>query len=388
MKKLLLFLLFATAAFGQENYNINVGGLPFTSGSSVPGSCPRDGAFFWKNATTKGWYQCVAGAYVAFGSGGGSVTSGTLTNNTITKATGAAAIANSLATDDGTTLTYTGTGGISAASITTTGTTTQDRFTEMAAPTTPNAGFGYAWFDSTNHRFNECNSSATCGTTVVAITAPSHQFFNSITAAGGVVGSAAIVAGDLPATLTSGTAITNAALTTPTLTGAVTKTGQNCIVAATAAIADTDTLVVQTPAALAANRLVAGTHIRATLSGSFTAGGAASPVWRMHIGTAGTVSDTAAYAVTGPASVTGTATFQVVLEKTIRVPSGTATSWDTYRHANGGVVGLAATVSNTNNQTGVAFDSTAADFITVSFKSGNASNNATFQDACIEITNN
>lgn len=98
MKKILLAVIFTAlsiAAFGQENYNINVGGLPFTSGSSVPGSCPRDGAFFWKNSTTKGWYQCVAGAYIAIASSGGTVTSVSGTANQITS-TGTIAITLSL----------------------------------------------------------------------------------------------------------------------------------------------------------------------------------------------------------------------------------------------------------------------------------------------------
>lgn len=72
MKRILLLLaLLAGTAFGQS-FNINVGGLPFRSGSSVPASCTPNGAWFFKTSTTQGWYQCIAGIYVIVGSGSGS----------------------------------------------------------------------------------------------------------------------------------------------------------------------------------------------------------------------------------------------------------------------------------------------------------------------------
>lgn len=59
----------------------------------------------------------IVDAGAACGGGGGTIT-GSGTANTMTKWTGASAIGNSLATDNGTTWAYTGTGGISARSVT------------------------------------------------------------------------------------------------------------------------------------------------------------------------------------------------------------------------------------------------------------------------------
>jgi hypothetical protein len=57
------------------------------------------------------------------GTGSGNTTSTSLTTNALPKANGANSIINSALTDDGTTATYTGTGGMKAASFTGTGTT-------------------------------------------------------------------------------------------------------------------------------------------------------------------------------------------------------------------------------------------------------------------------
>jgi hypothetical protein len=75
MRKLLiltaaLLLLCSGSVFAQANYNINIGGLPITSGSAVPGSCPVDGALFFKNSATESWNVCISGAYSALGGGG------------------------------------------------------------------------------------------------------------------------------------------------------------------------------------------------------------------------------------------------------------------------------------------------------------------------------
>lgn len=95
MKKtfLLLALLFcASGAFAQNNYNVNIGGIQFASGSVVPGSCPKDGGFFWKNVTTENWYMCIAGSYVAIGSGVGTVTGSSLTSGNVITGAGSSAI--------------------------------------------------------------------------------------------------------------------------------------------------------------------------------------------------------------------------------------------------------------------------------------------------------
>lgn len=64
MRKLLVLLLltFATGVWAQ-NYNVNIGGIQWSSGPSVPGSCSPDGSWFYLNTGSKGWYQCNSGTY-------------------------------------------------------------------------------------------------------------------------------------------------------------------------------------------------------------------------------------------------------------------------------------------------------------------------------------
>lgn len=78
MKKTFLaiavFFFCASSAFAQS-YNFNIGGLQFSSGAAVPGSCSPDGRFFFKNTATKDWYKCIAGSYVSMGLPGAGVVS-------------------------------------------------------------------------------------------------------------------------------------------------------------------------------------------------------------------------------------------------------------------------------------------------------------------------
>jgi hypothetical protein len=78
MKKLLLIVSLFLMSFGAsaQNYNFNIGGLQYSSGASVPGSCPQEGGLFFKNAATTGWYQCSGGTYSALAGGGGGTPGG------------------------------------------------------------------------------------------------------------------------------------------------------------------------------------------------------------------------------------------------------------------------------------------------------------------------
>lgn len=169
-----------------------------------------------------------------------------------------------------------------------------------------------------------------------------------------------------------------------TLPTTVTRTGQFALITTPSAIANTETIVAQSPVAMAAARLVAGTVLEIIAEGTYIAAGAANCVWRIRIGPLGTLSDPAALSVTGPASAAGgPIAFRVSLDMTVRsIGSGTsATCVGQYFHINSGTTGLAATVANTAAGTPAGFDTTTANFITLSFISGNASNNATFTQA-------
>lgn len=55
---------------------------------------------------------------------------------------------------------------------------------EIAAPSSPSATLGRWWYDSTDHRFHDKNSSGTIGTTVVADTGAANNFLTAISVAG------------------------------------------------------------------------------------------------------------------------------------------------------------------------------------------------------------
>lgn len=84
MRRLLQLILFTIVctcipSFTQS-YNVNVGGIQFSSGVGVPGSCGRNGAFYY-NTSNSSWYECVAGTWTIFSTGGGT---GTVTSVTFT----------------------------------------------------------------------------------------------------------------------------------------------------------------------------------------------------------------------------------------------------------------------------------------------------------------
>lgn len=74
MTKRLLFLILVLTGIASAQYN-SVLNIQVRSGAAVPGSCSPDGSLFFKNTTTKDWYKCIAGSYVAIGSVSGTVTS-------------------------------------------------------------------------------------------------------------------------------------------------------------------------------------------------------------------------------------------------------------------------------------------------------------------------
>lgn len=87
VKKLLFLLLLMTGSAWSQSWNINIGGLPIQSGSSLPASCSTNGSLFYKTSATTSWYWCNGGIYTAFVSGGGSVAFSAITSGTNSTAT-------------------------------------------------------------------------------------------------------------------------------------------------------------------------------------------------------------------------------------------------------------------------------------------------------------
>lgn len=123
--------------------------MPIQAGATLPATCvftagTRIEVFLKTDATAgQNLYFCTAtNTWTQQLNSGGTMSSGT--TNRLPKYTAATTIADSLLSDDGTTLTYTGTGGIS-----TTGTAGTFVDTAIVAPATPASGKGAFYTDST-----------------------------------------------------------------------------------------------------------------------------------------------------------------------------------------------------------------------------------------------
>lgn len=125
---------------------------------------------------------CTAGVISAVGGGSGNTTSTSLTTNTIPKANGPNSIINSGLTDDGTHLTYTGSGSANGM--------TMPEGTALGGTASSDA----IWADATSHRWLMSNNNAT-GTAIVGMSdLASSSLFGvvkvdgtTITATGGVI---------------------------------------------------------------------------------------------------------------------------------------------------------------------------------------------------------
>lgn len=225
MKKWFLTVLLAlTPLYAQivqvQNAGSNVGVVPskyFKLNCATGLSCATSG---------------VAITVTLVGGGSGTVNTGTA-GHLAYYATSTTAVSNNTNLDDGittaNTLTYAGSGGISALSFTTTGAATPDVYTEQTAPSTPAATKVNAWADSTDHRFHEINSSGTIGTTVVANAGSANNFLTSVSAAGvfstGLAATGTGTTNTLPKYTTGASAIFgNSLFTDDATTGAYTGT--------------------------------------------------------------------------------------------------------------------------------------------------------------------
>ena len=169
---------------------------------------------------------------------------------------------------------------------------------------------------------------------------------------------------------------------------AVTGSTENAdIVTGSSGINTTETVIVKT-AALAANRLAAGTTIRITWMGTCTSTAANVSTFAVRIGTAGTTSDGLMQsAATAVAATSGTAIpFKAVLEITIRTAGSSATSHGFLTLIQTGVTGIAAQTTQVILPTFTNFNSTtASNIISATYKSAASTTTCTFQDAIIEF---
>ena len=160
----------------------------------------------------------------------------------------------------------------------------------------------------------------------------------------------------------------------------------NAITAATAAINTAETIVVQSPV-LTAGRFMTSTIIRAEFSGTCTASVANTSTFRIRIGTAGTTADGIVFSVTTAASAAaGTnIAFSGEIDIIIRTIGASATAFGYLTLWNQGTTGIATTSTQVIQGTMTAFNSTTANFVSLTYQSAAATTTSTFQAATIEI---
>ena len=174
--------------------------------------------------------------------------------------------------------------------------------------------------------------------------------------------------------------------------GAVRAVGQNAVTAITAtsgAISNTETIIVGglNNCRIYANSLKVGTTIRATIEGTCTTTVANASTWRFRIGTAGTTSDGVVMsAANSVAGTTGTnIPFEAQLFATVRAIGASANVQGYLKLGSTGVTGLSAVTWQVVEGTFTNFDSTVANWLSVTYVSAAATTACTFRNAVIEI---
>lgn len=167
----------------------------------------------------------------------------------------------------------------------------------------------------------------------------------------------------------------------------LTNNSEASITSASSGINTSETVVVQTPA-LAANRLQAGTVIRATLMGTCTASASNASTFTCRIGTAGTTSDGAFYTGTTINSATSGTNipFKLVIEITVRTTGASATCYGNYTMMNQGTTGLSSLSTTVQTGSTATFNTTtASNIISFTYKSAASTTTCKFQEAFIEV---
>jgi hypothetical protein len=162
--------------------------------------------------------------------------------------------------------------------------------------------------------------------------------------------------------------------------------GQTAIVAATAGINTTETIITQKT--IAASQLIAGTTYRVTVYGTCTSTVANASNIRVRLGTAGTTADPVVAVITPTAATTGSAVpFQASLFITIRTTgSGTGTTAGTGWLNNNGTTGISAAADVVGTLTTTsALNTTVQNTISLTYSSAATTTTSTFQIASIEI---
>lgn len=159
------------------------------------------------------------------------------------------------------------------------------------------------------------------------------------------------------------------------------------ITASTGAIANTDT-VISKGIYIPANKLTPETHMKIEIIGTYTAAAAVNSIFTVRMGTNNTVADAAKGTVTigSPSSGTNIG-FKLVIDITVRTigSSGTIYGFGTLINDLTASGILNGTIRTYTLGAIATIDTTAANYLNVSFISGHASNAGTFQNVITSV---
>lgn len=174
--------------------------------------------------------------------------------------------------------------------------------------------------------------------------------------------------------------------------GVIRKLAQNSpvsIVATSGAINNSETIIVGglNNCRIYANQLKVGTVIRCVMEGTCTTTVGNASTWKIRIGTAGTTSDTAAFtAANSVAGTTGTnIPFVATLVMTVRTIGATATCVGYLELGSTGTTGISAVTWQAVEASVANFDTTVANWLSVTYVSAATTTTSTFRNAFVEI---
>jgi len=160
----------------------------------------------------------------------------------------------------------------------------------------------------------------------------------------------------------------------------------NARTSASSAINTTETILVSSPV-LSAGRFMTSTFIKIAFTGTNTSSVAGTSTFRVRIGTAGTTADTLVFtATTANSAASGTAVaFSGEIIMTIRTIGASATAYGTLKLWNAGSTGISTVLTQVINGTMTTFDSTTANFVSLSYLTSATTTTSTFQQSIVEI---
>lgn len=155
------------------------------------------------------------------------------------------------------------------------------------------------------------------------------------------------------------------------------------------AINTTETVIVKT-LAMPVSRLVAGTHIRAVLTGTCTSTAANVSTFTIRMGTNGTTADSSIAApATAVAATSGTnIPFRVTIDFTIRTVGASGTGFITLDLENQGTTGIATTALQLIQPSMSTFNTTTANnILSITYKSAASTTTSTFKQGVMQFVN-